>query len=905
MTSDYRRFRASLLRRFSLTNEYRDDARKDYLRQRVSASFALQYLAGDIEPSGKYALEVAITQAALQLAFQGNASGALELINKFAVNGKFPIARKVVTESYEIDNSGSLTDYCDEYLFGSPDFFPETGTDKRLCYQEILGTLDIELPFSKRGMAGLAAYINPALAKQETATFAEMHVLVSSFVKTTWPLFERSILDMPIMYFDFDQSISAEQMRNDMARLRCYGLERLQARLIVLRAVCDDGEAMASLELALGQCGYSADDEGAIRLFLAERRSSLSEESFKESSAKSILLRATMLIIYVRTSRRASEFVTRLIFAYSIDKTILGLVNWFTHLDLVHDAGVFYTAELVALAAIFSEESILRRSPDLKNRYIPTSAGTDLSNYAKHCREENKMTAFQFFHSFQRLPGPVRERIFLYLLSPGTIDIVSGIFPYKTKLIPDKKRNGAVNALSLKLDCISYLKRHGPLRSQALSAIEEETRQRLRQVRYETDLGSGRIRVDEHRLSQSIQRHMADSDEWSVEGAIGQPIGVGDLEVYLRNRGRQAFCYRLARFICFESRFSFDYLMSHLRHNLLRFKLESAVDAAFHSHMYARTGLLKAVIEVDLEEYCQRWLTISKERSFFAGLVSDLEGSEASLLFDRSDRLEYVSNEFAILAISRFSSLLADCRRAWRTTLWSQVASSVDGSLDEMGLQNDTALRERLVTALKTAFSECEKWLNLNDNPMSPTFGLKDLFLFESTNFSSAKTRVQPFIVSCIDATEKGRVPHITARDIQLPGRYFDAMVQLVQNLLENAYDHSELPITSTKIDVSIIALEGHRIRIEFRNNFDPQKRELMQERFVDFNSKIDDLRRRPGNAPAKTGGSGTKRIVFEFDNIIGAHFSIKADNSEFSKRQFLIVCEFTNSKAESNTANA
>ncbi len=881
------------MRRFSLINHHRGQGQKSRLDSKVRASFALQYLAGEIEPTSDRPFEVALTQAALQLAFQDNLSDALELIDVFAVDNKFPIARKVLTEPCELDISRSLTHYCDEYLFGSPDTFVESSKDKRSCYEEILRSIDIQMPLSKSGMMALTSYIDPSFARQEVTTFAEMRTLVSTFVKTAWPLFERSILDMPIMYFNLDQPITSMQMSEHMFRLRSYGLERLQARLIVLRAVCDDAEAKSFVGNVIDQCGYPAEDADAIRRYLSTNGADLSEKSFVESGSSSILLRATKLIIFVRTSKRPFEFVERLIFAYSIDKTILGLVNWYKHLDLVDGAGGYHTTEVVALAAIFSEEPLLRRSPGLKDLYIPTSAGTDLSNYAKHCREESRMSAHQFFQSFSQLPGPVRERVFLYLLSPGTIDIVAGIFPSKTKVLPDRKRNGAVNALSLKLDCIYYLKRHGLLRLATLSAIEEETRQRLRQVKYETDLGSGRIRVDVQRLSQSIHRHLADRDEWTVVGAIGQEAV--DLKVYLRDRGRQVFCDRLARFICFESRFSFDYLMSNLRHNLLRFKLESAVDSAFHAHKHRRTGQLKAIIEADLEDYCRDWLTISKERSFFLGLVKELEGCAASKLFDQDDKLEFVSNEFAGLAISRFKSLLADCRRAWKTLFWRQVKRSVLLYLDLAGLQKDTALRERLMSALATAFQECEKWLNLNDNPMSRTFGLKDLFVFESTNFSSAKTRVQPFDVTCYNSTEKGRVPQVTALDIHLPGRYFEAMVQLVQNLLENAYVHSDLPISATKIEVSIFSLDGDRIRIEFRNNFDPQKRDLMQKRLNEFNHKIAGLRRRPENAPAQTGGSGTKRILFEFGNVTGAQFSIRADNSEFTKRQFLIVCEFTN----------
>lgn len=892
MTSEYHRFKASLLRRFKLIRDFPDARLRAKYRKKIDGSFALQFLAYAIDPTEAQPFEIGLTHAALQIAFQEGVAEAVELVNAFATDKQVSIAMRVISEP-EAQSIGKLNHYCDSYLFGSPIVFEDVGRSKRNCYEEILSNFEINLPLTKRSIHEITKAINPSFCRAEVSSFSDLSQLVAGFVRAAWPLFERSVLDIPAIYFDFDQRITAKQIEEHLEKLTPYGLERLLARIIVLRAVCDDVAATDVLDRAIPLCGYPAADTEVIVRYVRERRGSFSGDAFVSSPSDGVLLRSIKLLIFLRSSESAYSFLKRLVEVYQIDKSVLCLVNWYVHLDLIEEAGDLLVPELVALAAIFSETSILKRSKQLKNLYIPTAAGTDLLKYARYCREQQRMSAYNLFKSFSRLPDIVRDRVFFYIISPGTIDVIAGIFPPSRPLLKGGMLSDAVNPLTFKLDCIIYLKRNGLLRSPALSAIEDETRQRLRQVRYETELGSGRIRVTQPKLSQSIRRYVEEALEVAFAGTPTFPIDDTDLQSFLRERGKQIFCERLARYICFESRVSFDYLMSHLRHNLLRFKLESTIDRVFHSHRDIRTEQLKVLIESELDVYCRMWLTISPNRSFFSGLVGDFYEYLSSRKDAESQDLNMLGAGFAGLALSRFKALLADCRVAWRTQFKADLSSSLDAQLVLMGLDSDSALKARLASALDAAFSECENWLNINDSPISRRFGIKDLFQFESINFSSAKTRIQPFTVSCYDARERGRTPHLTGRDIVLPGRYFDAVVQLVHNLLENAYDHSGLPIANTFIDVAIYELWGGRIRVEFRNNFESHSKDLMQQRVTEFNNKIDEIKHKPANAPAKTGGSGLNRILFEFSNLPRTRFYIRASNSHFSKFQFLVICEF------------
>ena len=175
----------------------------------------------------------------------------------------------------------------------------------------------------------------------------------------------------------------------------------------------------------------------------------------------------------------------------------------------------------------------------------------------------------------------------------------------------------------------------------------------------------------------------------------------------------------------------------------------------------------------------------------------------------------------------------------------------------------------------------------MNDAPFDAAFGLKELFIFEAVNFSSAKTRRKPFLVQCYSGSPGRAVP---IAEITVAGALFDAMVQLVHNLLENAFAHSGLSVANTAIDVSIYDGDNG-IQIEFRNKFDPDKRDQMEKSLREFSERLRQARLSVGDAPRASGGTGLKRIYFELYSVLKSAFSMKAENTEFGRDTFLVIC--------------
>lgn len=888
-----RKFRLNLLRKFKILENMDISIGAE---RALKSSFCLQYLKSHNQNETEVSFEISLAKAALNEARLFGQKEAIDVLEQFSELGENEVARAIVTGDVQELNFSKFSIY-DKYAFQNP-VVEKSSFQKQQCYKEIFSKYRISVPLNKHGINRLLALVGGEMTG-EFSTFDQLTEFIWQFAKSTWPLFDIKILQIPFRYFDFAQKIETSSMRMDLEHMATYGLDRLLARMIILRFVAGryDGDISSILEKSLSMAGLSTHKSHIIQSYL----SGSPFHEIKIENKNNPIENAIFHSIYISGATNAFDFLTRVRETFEYDSSIIRLINWDIHYDNIEGTADYLTASNIFMAALFSEDNMLSHSPEIKNLYVPSGATTDLFNYAKYCREEKKLSAHQFFSSFQSLAPVCQKLIFKFLLSPGVLDGLANIFPSEKRLVIEVERDDAINALSLKLDCLSFLKKKPNLGVRDLRSIETQTRQRLRQVKYETDTGSGRIRLNFEKLIDEMENFLW--DDVSIESIHNNSLGQirnERLRSFVNRQRLEKFSQNSTEFFCFGNRFAFDYLISNLRHNFLRFRIERAIDVSFHNKRSDDAGLLKIILNEYLDGYCQNWLTISRSRSFYNNLQNDILNLDISANHRDPERFFEVAAEVTKLAVDSFENLLSACRQAWSTSFRNDVSGAILSTLDECDSRDDSGLRDTLIGELARAFEDCESWLTINENPMNAEFGLKDLFLFEGTNFSSAKTRRKPFVVQCYrgDGTMARSTP--TSDDFLIPGNSFDAMVLLVQNLLENAYKYSGLSVSNTQIDVSIFKLDDEQIIVEFRNNFNPDKSKEIRQLLFNFNKHLELSQEELKNselekiqAPSDTGGSGLKRIYFELQNAFGDDFYLGVDDREIKKGFFLVNCQF------------
>ncbi|PUB12025.1 hypothetical protein DFP92_1111 [Yoonia sediminilitoris] len=230
MPSEYTVFRASLLRRFS---SIEGDLSSHHYRD-LKKSFSIAYLRSFRSDTEDEPFDVALTKVALRVARFDGQEVAAKVVQRFSKDALGPA--NVVLEGEEVRQS-HLTHYCDKFLASSPIVFDGFERKKRRCYDEVLARRSISTPLDKKGMLSLLQLVDDTFEHDPVRDFAALTKFIWDFATRTWPLFDASVLHIPMKYFKFDNEISMSDMKTHVALMDGYGLERLLSRLIVLRAI--------------------------------------------------------------------------------------------------------------------------------------------------------------------------------------------------------------------------------------------------------------------------------------------------------------------------------------------------------------------------------------------------------------------------------------------------------------------------------------------------------------------------------------------------------------------------------------------------------------------------------------------------------------------------------------------
>lgn len=860
----------------------------DSERRREEKSFSITYLRDPNAQKSDHSLDVELTKYALFIALDEGIQSSKKFIEEIEVDANKGKIRKIISSIYEdYSDVYPSTSIYDQFLL--PRYKPSEYGAVRDCYNHAFAEIGIRLPLRNKDLLDIfqCPAVNSEISKP--TNFSETRDLISEFLHNFWPIFDSSTLRIPLLYFDLGKILTSEELGQDFSRAKGFGLDCILARQVALRAVWGHREDRAALRESEvhDAASLSPRTEKAIAGFFDSSASSgLTKEDLQKSKLDPIE-RAINLSIYVYEREDSFDLLERLIFVYEIDREILQILNWSRIWNDVEDSCFYRAPELVFLASSLTLSGALENFEHERADYLPSGASTDLESYARHCASEHGMTTHRFFASLSKLTPHARTVVFRYLLRPGVIDNIVNVFPTIKVPVREPRHKEAVNTLTTKLDCIRYIRTKRILPDAETRPIERECRRLLRHTYFEASASEGRIRVSRKQLAIAIQYHVAEEVESQLQLVDELNITGSSLRHAIIDRRLELCADSTASWICFECRYAFDYLLSNLRHNFIRFKIESAIDEVFKPTDF-ECDALKIAIAGTIDEFNYLWLTINPRRSFYAKLkdnILDVLRSDYNSGGLQTD----ISGRIAGLSIDAFRVLLEKCRENWETKYREACFQELKEQAESQSSDVDTVLVDQLGHALDKVFSESSEWMKINEDATALDFGLKELCDFEAAVFSSAKTKRPEFSVVCYKG--RRRNANVIHTDFIIKGEHFDRCSILIQNLLENAYGNSYLPVAETEIEISIIQQE-QSLRLEFRNRFKMEERLRIESDVAAFNSAVRLASAELYDAPIETGGSGIKRIIYEFSPVNEGKFSISALSDEIIRGIFLVVCD-------------
>jgi hypothetical protein len=881
-----RRLSASLMGRMSAVTADLNDHK---LRRRAVQSFAVSYLLDGKTTNSEFKIDVELTNLALLIARNEGESEAIKFIDDINLPANKPLISSIISRIPSDETILASGVLYDQYLLTNS--LPTKHLHQvRRCYENVMASNSIGLPFTKSSMSVLLTYFPDSQSSGAITTFKDLEDFIWDFLLCTWPLFDASVLHIPIEYFNLKKAIKFDQITSNLERMSVFGLERLLSRMVALRAVNglpDDIKAFSDPKF---RAATQFDDVRLEQIdqFLAGIGSGIIITDISSDVVSNPIERAIFLSIYVYERLNSLDLLKRLTTAFEYDDYIFNIINWDVIWSDFEDSSYYLSPELIFIASALLLSGALDATPDLRAEYIPTGAETDLDAYARECGQKKGMTAHQFFASFSPLSKAAKVQIFRYLLRPGVLDNVVYAFSMPTVSSASSKPNEASLALSTKLDCISYVKTNNILPRSHTRPIEAECRRILRHIKFQVDTGSGRIRLNELQFTSSIRSRleMIGNDLLIPNSALSDER----LRYAIASRNLKTCSIAITQWVCFECRFAFDYLLSNLRHNFLRFSVERGIEKAFEGVPEFDFDDAKIAAAGVVERFNQRWLTIDANRSFFRGLqqkIADILGENDSVDHWKAPE---VASKISNISIVDFDGLLRVCRDQWSEIFRVLTREAILGSLAGHDLSHHAALSDKLESRLDEAFEESSMWISINDTGTNPDFGLMELFNFEATVFSTAKTKSQQVNIVRYDNSAQSR--NIIFDDLKIRGEYLDLFVVLIQNILENAIDKCGLPKKEMRIDIYIIS-KHDSVVVEFRNRFDSDRLVEMRAGVRRFNERVGVASRDIGSVPLESGGSGARRIVYEFGAASLSGFSIEASAAELSRKWFLVRCVF------------
>ncbi len=750
----------------------------------------------------------------------------------------------------------------------------------RSCYEKALSRQGIKLPFEKKGMEILLALVDGRGKPKKINGLDSLVDFIHSFLSTTWTLFSPKVLNVVFQYFKFHKIISSKEMQLHYLALKKFGFERLQTRLILLRAVNGDKEAQsfAREKLQWNDTGFEGEKITSISSFLIGEFSGV--ETIKGLTKDNPIEAAIFLTIYVSERKNEFDFVRRLESAYEFDTSIVKVLNWHRFLNDIDLVAVSNNPNKIFLAAILIDKNIRKNFHYIANQFGIGSAGADLRSYARYFRDEKKGTWQGFLKSFDVLGRNAKTAVVKFLILPGMLDRVTS-FLWKTPssaVFSGYEKN--VIALQSKKECIEFGISRNIFALNHAEQMLSDIRTLIRHQKYRESDSEGRIKINETGLAHEVLRWLNPRRFQLVQktGQFGNEYNRTQLAA-----NADLIVPELAEFICYSSpsdrisnRYAFDIqLGDKLRHNFLAIQLKEQVEQIFAENLINRNtiDLFHTIVDSTISGFSNQWITIDRSRSFFANLNNELNHIVVNWGEAESTDFKLLSQDIAKKGLELFSRLLHECQREWQTTFLSIFQRKIT-AFARNNAEINQLISDRLFQEISYAVTESASWMQINEIGYPSKVNLRDLMFDEAFQLKKQAQFRRSFSCETLDLNGKD-----TLLDISIPGTWVEPVVAIVDNAISNACKNSGLGV-NTPIELRLQEQNGG-VKVTFSNRISRQNRTLVHQGVIEAKKilagPIDK------NVNQKKQGSGLNRIRSAWLMVLGCEIEIEISDKNIS----------------------
>lgn len=713
---------------------------------------------------------------------------------------------------------------------------PSDGLTSFQLYAETLGVKPLALP----GIRGIS-----------TVAF--------QLKQLRWAILGADLLSLLQALCDPLHTLTVDQIKAGCRLASIWRVNLLVAKLVLLRAF---GGYAAEREFYLeNRAFFSSVSRGVLRIADAIFAVKDSEKSanhlvFVKNLSQGDLTTQLLSLsanIALATHRHALPILKQQILTlYNLDSSAPFFLNWLK----IHTTFPLPASEAdlssIFLKSIMSSTVVGRRFFTVALARGKGQLVADLSSYVTRLRTGRDMQAdpsirpltrprtkgaYDFVRGMRTLPINVRSKLMEEVLDKGMMERLAFAFPTSITL-PDAGLSRSDNQASLlRIELANLARRENVLSDRRAFRIIDEETQYLRMLQFHTFFKAGRVKIDWDYLTFII----GNSIETRLDLLLSKESET-TIHTLVYKNVVDLIAQEISDTLLFDSEASLDQALSNnLRHGVIvpRFlraindALSATSDGAnpladFGEAAQSRFGRnakhilsLRETIVALVNEFKDYWLTVNRSGSFSAqtkAMVSTrlLGVSARQSALDAWSLSEEIVEEFRKNVEEIIQQMLA----AFRDDIQPKMHDAImlaHRECNRIPSNRTTSFLDSLETNIRAANQDVVGWLGVSKFEMTvDDFDIMELIRFESSSFILSdfhKLNVKYF------SYEKTGSKLLRQNEAhRFKGAYFEAIQEIVHNLISNAFKHSSLKV-NTEVIFSVIVDDGDLI-FRCENNF-------------------------------------------------------------------------------------
>lgn len=683
-----------------------------------------------------------------------------------------------------------------------------------------LSSMGISLPVDIEDLRTLNFRVAKVRGKKPF-DFEELSNFLGAVQQSVWPYFFADAFRLLRAMFKHDLSLSLASLDETHRVCHACGLEIFFSQMLMVRAL--SGHAAEQAYLIQNQARYGDARLPRklivwVRQTLSGRRATIAIEDVQSYSQP--LAKLIGAIVYVLASDEEHAFLKRLAAAYEVDEALPDFLNWQSLGPLLDKTAGINLPHLVFMSTLASSDRVVARYPFLFHSYWVGGATADLESYAMFVRGRSKELGLgDFLTSLATLPPKARAKTFKHLFSPTVIERLASLLTTPiTKRLGLSEGADEFKSLHAQLAILDFVETHRVLSPEFVHQRREDIRKFMRFLKYSTHKSGGMIRIDPLDVENELLRFLATSgDEY-----LGIYYGVNESADVILEIVSQQLAQLVTRYICFNSRVAFDYVLSNrLRHGWLERRLERAVldaKSSVRSSILDWANLLDQVDAV-VKRFNSIELTLSESSRYFEAIAKttadwfrrELPNGREAL---RGNAISRLSTDL----IAHLHTMLEHARQRWKFDYKEDVLVLCNDSAREVDEKDRPVVQDHLLANFDAAFTETERWIRVNSRELNhqSDVQLRSLIEFEARTIAVNDPPENGITFEVYDGDAHGRRRH--GFDVLIPAKYVGVLTTLADIAIQNAIDKSGLR-HSTLINI-IVSFSSARVQLSFTNTF-------------------------------------------------------------------------------------